>query len=264
MNGARNSWSSRVRRAEQLSADDGPASALLAFYSRVLRRQQDAYASFAGRQPSESVEDDLWLVAASGMPLLCDVATDGPPDLARQARRLLQEEAALEASLQEYWLERSDRHFFAKALLQPYMASRVESNTAHDARAGNRCPCCGGAPQASILEGGSAAGDQSRAQSREAGRRLICATCLTTWPFRRVLCPSCGEEDEKKLGYFHSTTLSHVRIDACDTCGRYLKTIDLSRLGLAEPLVDEVAAAALDVWAAEHGYQKIELNLAGL
>jgi FdhE protein len=79
-----------------------------------------------------------------------------------------------------------------------------------------------------------------------------------------VLCPSCGEEDEKKLGYFESAALSHVRIDACDTCGRYLKTIDMSRLGLASPLVDEVATAALDVWAREHGYQKIELNLAGL
>jgi formate dehydrogenase maturation protein FdhE len=29
-------------------------------------------------------------------------------------------------------------------------------------------------------------------------------------------------------------------------------------------VVDEVAAAALDVWAREHGYAKIELNLVGL
>jgi hypothetical protein len=29
-------------------------------------------------------------------------------------------------------------------------------------------------------------------------------------------------------------------------------------------LVDEVAAAALDVWSKEHGYIKIELNLVGL
>jgi len=96
------------------------------------------------------------------------------------------------------------------------------------------------------------------------GRRLLCATCLTAWPFRRVLCPSCGEADEQKLGYFQSSTLEHVRLDACESCHRYLKTIDLGRLGLAVPLVDEVAAAPLDLWAQEHGYQKIELNLLGV
>ena len=32
----------------------------------------------------------------------------------------------------------------------------------------------------------------------------------------------------------------------------------------AVPLVDEVAGASLDLWAREHGYEKIELNLVGL
>jgi len=30
------------------------------------------------------------------------------------------------------------------------------------------------------------------------------------------------------------------------------------------PLVDEIDAAALDIWAREHGYKKIELNLVGV
>ena len=33
--------------------------------------------------------------------------------------------------------------------------------------------------------------------------------------------------------------------------------------GRAVPLVDEVAAVALDLWATEHGYKKIEPNLMG-
>jgi FdhE protein len=78
------------------------------------------------------------------------------------------------------------------------------------------------------------------------------------------MCPNCGEERESKLGYFHSPAFDHVRIDACDRCRRYLKSIDLARLGLAVPLVDEVAAAPLDAWARDHGYVKIELNLLGL
>ena len=55
-----------------------------------------------------------------------------------------------------------------------------------------------------------------------------------------------------------------MRVEACDTCRHYLKGIDLTRLGIAVPLVDEVASAPLDLWADEHGYVKIELNLVGL
>jgi len=79
-----------------------------------------------------------------------------------------------------------------------------------------------------------------------------------------VLCPSCGEGDERKLAYFRAPVLEYVRVDACESCRRYLKTVDLGQLGLAVPLVDEVAAAPLDVWARDHGYEKIELNLVGL
>jgi formate dehydrogenase maturation protein FdhE len=92
----------------------------------------------------------------------------------------------------------------------------------------------------------------------------MCAKCLSVWPFRRLVCAHCGEEHPSKLAYFQSTTYDHVRVEACDTCKHYLKGVDLTRLGTAQPLVDEVAAAPLDLWAAKHGYTKIELNLVGL
>jgi FdhE protein len=95
-------------------------------------------------------------------------------------------------------------------------------------------------------------------------RRLQCASCLSAWEYRRILCPSCGNEDERTLGYYESPSVPHVRVDTCEQCGRYIKTVDLRRLGLAVPLIDEVAAAPLDVWASERGYEKIELNLVGL
>jgi formate dehydrogenase accessory protein FdhE len=127
------------------------------------------------------------------------------------------------------------------------------------AKGPNRCPRCGGAPQLSILEtAGSASAEGS------SSRLLMCATCLTHWSFRRVLCPHCGEEDERRLGYFQSAAFEHLRVDACESCHRYLKSIDLGKLGLAVPLVDEVAGAPLDLWARERGYEKIELNLVGL
>ena len=81
---------------------------------------------------------------------------------------------------------------------------------------------------------------------------------------RRVLCAHCGEEDERRLGYFHAPDFDHVRVDACETCRQYIKTVDLTKLGLAVPLVDEVASAVLDLWARERGYTKVTPNLIGL
>jgi FdhE protein len=78
------------------------------------------------------------------------------------------------------------------------------------------------------------------------------------------VCAACGEEQPTHLGYFQSDEYPHVRIETCDSCKRYIKGVDLTRLGLAEPLVDDVATAALDLWAVEKGYTKIELNLVGL
>jgi formate dehydrogenase maturation protein FdhE len=55
-----------------------------------------------------------------------------------------------------------------------------------------------------------------------------------------------------------------VRVEACDACRHYLKAVDLAQTGLAVPLVDELGASALDIWARERGYTKIERNLVGL
>jgi FdhE protein len=79
-----------------------------------------------------------------------------------------------------------------------------------------------------------------------------------------VACANCGEERPARIGYFHAQQYDHVRVEVCDSCMHYIKGIDLTKLGLAAPLIDEVAAAPLDLWARERGYIKIELNLAGL
>jgi FdhE protein len=158
------------------------------------------------------------------------------------------------------WRTLAANLFLPKAILQPYaqrLAERSQRPLDRELYTTDYCcPFCAGPPQLSILQGGG--------ELEGGGRTLLCATCLTAWPFRRVRCASCGEEDEQLLAYFHSPAFEHLRVDACDTCRRYLKTVDLTRLGVAVPLVDEVAGAPLDVWAREQGYEKIELNLVGL
>jgi FdhE protein len=55
--------------------------------------------------------------------------------------------------------------------------------------------------------------------------------------------------------------LKHVRVECCDSCRTYIKTVDMTKMGRAEPVVDEMAAVPLDVWAEQRGYAKLQRNL---
>ena len=261
----RESWDRCIERARGLASADHAVQPLLTFYGALLGLQRGLAAglkSSSNRRPTGALTQDLELLRPGIAAFLDSIAANGPELLAKQARRLLEgPQKEIDALLIECWTRPSDRQFFAKAVLQPYARHLAEEGVMPVDRAltmaESRCPFCGGVPQLSMLHGAGGALEGG-------GRSLLCATCLTVWPFRRVLCAFCGEEDEHKLGYFHSPQFDHLRVDGCDSCRHYLKTIDLTRLGIAVPLVDEVAGAALDVWAREHAYEKIELNLVGL
>jgi hypothetical protein len=259
----RDSWERRIDRAACLAERDEAARSMLLAYGRILGLQRDCYEALR-RRPDRlvgSLDRDLPAVRASVVPMITALAASGPPGLAGEARQMLGDEgAAIDAMLFAGWRSAGGQQFFAKAALQPY----AQYLAAIDVRPVDRdvpqgryaCPFCGGTPQLSIL--------QSAGDMEGGGRQLLCAICFSTWPFNRVLCAHCGEEDEHRLGYFQSPAFDHLRVDACDTCRHYLKTVDLTRLGVAVPIVDEVAGASLDLWAVEHGYEKIELNLVGL
>jgi FdhE protein len=256
-------WQRRLQRAETLAASGDSTSQLLAFYAALLRVQHRLYAHLRVNRPgvpSGALEHDLPAFGSELGPALHEIARAGPDALAKDAQQLGERgQDAIENALVSFWHAPSDRQFFPKALLQPYAQWLAESGVrprrGQQTRTDNRCPFCGGMPQLSVLRVADESGG---------GRTLQCATCLSEWPFRRVLCAQCGEEDERRLGYFHSPAFDHLRVDACDTCQHYVKSVDLTRLGIAVPLVDEVAGAPLDIWAREHGYTKIELNLLGL
>jgi formate dehydrogenase maturation protein FdhE len=40
--------------------------------------------------------------------------------------------------------------------------------------------------------------------------------------------------------------------------------VDLTKNGLAVPLIDELASVPLNLWARENGYTKLQLNLLGM
>jgi FdhE protein len=142
--------------------------------------------------------------------------------------------------------------------LQPYAEYLAGHTEPLETRAApSLCPLCSGRPQAGVL----------RPQGDGAMRSLICSLCATEWRYRRLVCPACGEEDAGKLPVYVSEgaeELSHVRVEACDTCRHYIKTIDLTKDGRAVPVVDELAAIPLSLWASENRYTKVSPNLLGL
>jgi FdhE protein len=103
-----------------------------------------------------------------------------------------------------------------------------------------------------------------RPEGDGARRLLCCGLCGAEWQVNRIRCPACGEEDPPRLPSFQSEAYPAARIEACDTCMRYVKSIDLSRDGRLIPEVDELASLGLDLWAREQGYTRIEPGLAGL
>ncbi|HZD33306.1 MAG TPA: formate dehydrogenase accessory protein FdhE, partial [Candidatus Angelobacter sp.] len=191
--------------------------------------------------------------------LLAIVRARGPQKLAGDLSNLQSPvtTATLEAAIQclhEPATPQDALIFLSRVVLEPqaeHLASSWE--TGQPAVAGNRCPICGSLPQLAVL----------RQEGDGGKRRLLCALCHTEWDFRRVLCPACGEENHEKLPRYTAEGIPAVRVEACDTCRGYLKSVDLTIDGLAVPLVDEVAAAPLDLWAAERDYRKIVPNIMG-
>ena len=227
-------WELRAARA-RLLADRYPATReILLFYSGLAEWQ-----GVVSGQSSTLAELEQFL------PSLVDlVVRTGPALLAGAAHEL--EPGQGSALVEEYWDRRapaSPLDFFARALLQPYAAGLP---------AGHECPWCRRPPQVGCL----------RSQGEGLALDVVCSLCLRCRPFPRGRCPGCGESAEVKLPSFSAPEFSHLRLQACDTCGAYLPLVDLARDPLAIPEVDELAGLPLDLWAAEQGYRKLQPNLA--
>jgi FdhE protein len=100
-----------------------------------------------------------------------------------------------------------------------------------------------------------------REEGHGARRALVCGLCLTEWDYLRVVCAGCGEQRFESLPVFTAEQFPHVRIEACDTCRTYLKTIDLTKDGRAVPVVDDIASISLDLWARDRGYTRLRASL---
>ena len=270
---AQREWQRRIARAEALGAQYSFAAEILRFYVAIARFQGNFYEQLgrsfeassagAGGVTSDS-EVFAWplqpeLIGCFGSFL--SVVEQNGPDALREAARELQDggDDSYFQLLTVFWdesepapLPAGPPDFFARAFLQPYAVGiRLRSNMRWSGPAPYRCPFCKRKPGLGVLR---PLGDGGQ-------RCLLCSFCLAEWEFRRIVCPGCGEENPAKLPVYTAEELKHVRVEGCDSCGSYIKTVDLTKSGLAEPIVDEMASIPLDLWAQKQGYAKLQCNL---
>lgn len=98
-------------------------------------------------------------------------------------------------------------------------------------------------------------------EGEDAKQSLVCSFCYTEWDYRRIACPACGESRDDRMCVYTVTRFELVRVEVCESCGTYIKPVDLTKNGLAIPEVDEFAAIPLTLWADEQGYTKIRRNI---
>jgi FdhE protein len=243
----------RIARADHLTGKYRSSAPLLNFYVELARFQQPVFSELKSKSATDVralvcyFPALIHLVSRKGTALLADFAAENLSGADAQLNLL---SATWEGG--EAWDPAA--RFYARVLLQPYAEYLASRGHLNGSGAGATCPFCNARPVAGVLRG---EGDGGK-------RWLLCSLCSTEWQYRRVLCPGCGEENKDKLPIYTTAEFPAARVDACDTCHTYIKSIDLTKDGHAIPLVDEIATVALNIWADEHDYAKLETNLLGM
>ena len=141
-------------------------------------------------------------------------------------------------------------------LLSP-VSKRLQEQLTEDFESTN-CPYCGSKALIGYFK-----------KEKEGKRFLICPVCYGEWPIKRDVCANCGNEDLEEHYYFipESKEDKHLRVDICNKCKHYIKTVDervLSDEGkTCSPLVEDLATPYIDIRLLEEGYEKATKNLFG-
>jgi len=274
----RSKWDQRIQRADELAAAHPFAAEVLQFYRHIAGFQKALYAYLESSRMEAGYGRESNHQAAGSLPehlnlplllprfseFLATVEKVAPPPLAQPAARLkAQGSNQWEALLESHWqsapsFQPTSEHtegLLAWMFLQPYaeyLADRSELAPRNQTL--SVCPFCSGKPVVGVL----------RPEGDGAKRSLICSMCSTEWNYGRIVCPACGEQTVEKLAIYTASQFPEVRVEACDTCRYYIKTVDLTKNGRAVPVVDELATIPLNLWAQEHQYTKLQPNLLGI
>ena len=134
-----------------------------------------------------------------------------------------------------------------RALLDPIAEGVMRARSAAGLEEAHpvKCPVCGCASTLAIVG----------ASSETAGgkRELWCGQCGARWAYDRVRCARCGTRNQGHLHYYHIDGDDNHRLQTCDECGGYTRTVFQEDLLMPVcPDVEDVVMVKLDAVAAQH------------
>jgi len=195
---------------------------------------------------------------------LCQIGRHTSPHLAAQAGKIEEaienkkidlkklfkkgiEGKTIEQVADELGLDKKVFYFLVQASIKPSVeAAREQLHGELDSETllKGYCPVCGSLPSLSLLKG------------EEGKRYLLCSFCGYQWRIDRISCPFCNNQEQGSLQYFYGEGEEAYRIDLCDRCRQYIKTIDYRNLAESDPVLEDLATLHLDILASQKGYKR--------
>ncbi len=270
------------RRIHQIEKKRPGYKEMLRFYERIKREQEKVKSSlnlcpFSLRKEWKDLlkQEGFSLIEKKDFPIdigastnlfhtLCDFGKEANPHMAQQIRNI--EEGLLKKKIDLVEILRSpfDEHlltpaipklkldkkvilFLAMESIRPSIEASVDglrSEVEIDTWLKGYCPICGSKPHLSLLK------------DTEGKRFLLCSFCGYQWRIDRMTCPFCMNSKSDSLHYFFGEGEEAYRIDTCDQCRTYIKTIDTRKMDLIDPVLEDLATLHLDLLATQKGYQR--------
>lgn len=175
--------------------------------------------------------------AARSLARLRQESAPGPGPL-RAA--LLDDRPSLQAVAADLGLELDLLRLLLRLALRPNLLALARAAQPEGLPAGSpgRCPMCGSPPALAELS------------SQDGQRRLHCGLCETAWEFPRLKCPFCRENRQDRVVMLMAQDEEGLSVQACRSCGGYIKTLDLRAIsGPIIPPLDDAATWHLDLLA---------------
>jgi FdhE protein len=256
--------------------------AMINFYQRI-KEAQDQVKATLKIEPVTLKKEWKDLLSQEGFPLLqrqdfpldleasadlfhtlCQLASEANPFLAQQAKKiegtletkkadlkaLLKkgvQEKPLAKSAEEFGLDPNVLAFLVRSSIEPSIrttAEQLHPELDPETWWKNYCPICGSLPHLSLLK-------------EEVGKRyLLCSFCGYSWRIDRVICPFCENKDPAALRYFCAEGEESHRIEVCEKCHQYIKTIDTRTVDVQDPSLEDLATLHLDLLASQKGYRR--------
>lgn len=268
-------------RAQQLKKKRPEYGAVLDFYVKVRMLQDASRAAlpqeileFKREEPGRRIAEDSSLIQKKDFPValeaavnlfqsLCKIGRTANSHFAIEVEKIQQasknkkldlkklissqrEEQSIRQVAVELGLDRHVLLFLVQNSVRPSIeAGREELGNEFEMERWTQCKCpvCSSQPKLSLLKG-------------EGGMRYsLCSFCGFEWRIKRLSCAFCDNAEQGFMEYFHGEGEEAHRIDLCNKCNHFIKTIDCRVLDAPDPHLEDLATLHLNVLAVEKGYK---------